>query len=64
MIVNGEEIKLNKPIKVSEYLEKNGYRKDAIVVELNMKILPKEEYENTILEDENKIEIVHFMGGG
>lgn len=64
MIVNGVETKLINPITVSEYLKENGYRAETVVVELDMKILPKEEYENTVLEDESRMEIVHFMGGG
>lgn len=64
MIVNGVEIRLEKPITVKEYLEENGYRIETVVVELDMKILPKEEYGNTQLKDESRMEIVHFMGGG
>lgn len=64
MKVNGEVIHLDKPMTVREYLEENDYRTDAVVVELDLKILPKEEYGNTILEDLASMEIVHFMGGG
>lgn len=64
MIVNGVETRLEKPVTVKEYIEENGYRIETVVVELNMKILPKEEYENTQLKDESRMEIVHFMGGG
>lgn len=35
-----------------------------VAVELNMHILPKAEYAATALADGDKIEIVHFVGGG
>ena len=35
-----------------------------VAVELNMDILPKDAYELTSLQDGDKIEIVHFVGGG
>ncbi len=37
---------------------------DKIVVELNLEILPKDEYDKTILKEDDKIEIVAFVGGG
>ncbi len=35
-----------------------------VAVELNMEILPKSDYETTGLNDGDRIEIVHFVGGG
>lgn len=35
-----------------------------VAVELNMDILPKAAYETTNLADGDRIEIVHFVGGG
>lgn len=35
-----------------------------VAVELNLDILPKSEYETAPLKDGDKIEIVHFVGGG
>lgn len=35
-----------------------------VAVELNLDILPKAEYETTLLNSGDKIEIVHFVGGG
>ncbi len=35
-----------------------------VAVELNLDILPKDAYELTSLQDGDKIEIVHFVGGG
>lgn len=49
---------------IGAYLEKNGYQRSRVAVERNGEILPKAEYENTVLKDGDSIEIVSFVGGG
>lgn len=51
-------------MKLSEYIEKAGYQKGRIAVEYNGEILPKDEYEKTVIASSDDIEIVEFMGGG
>lgn len=63
MLVNGKE-KNYESFSVSETIKDLELDADKIVVELNLKILPKEEYDKTILKEDDKIEIVAFVGGG
>ena len=35
-----------------------------MIIELNGEIVSKEDYENTILREGDRIELVHFVGGG
>ncbi|MCI7767778.1 MAG: sulfur carrier protein ThiS [Oscillospiraceae bacterium] len=51
-------------MKLAEYIEKAGFQKGRIAVEINGAILPKEEYEKTVIASSDEIEIVEFMGGG
>ncbi|MEG0291316.1 MAG: sulfur carrier protein ThiS [Anaerovoracaceae bacterium] len=62
--INGQKYQLADGIKVSEYLETEGIDKGTIAIELNGEILPKSRYEETVLSDGDKIEIVNFVGGG
>ena len=62
--INGEIISFEKEISVADYLESAGFRKEMVAVELNLSILPKSEYETTMLKDSDEVEIVQFMGGG
>ncbi len=59
---------VNTPESVGEtlsaYLEKNGYVPERIAVEVNYNIIPKTEYKNYIISQDDEIEIVSFMGGG
>ena len=61
--INGEE--LNVTGKTAEqFLLESGYDIKRVAVELNGDILPKVQYECTILQDGDSVEIVSFVGGG
>ena len=61
--VNGTELDIaGKP--VSEYLATTNYDPKRIAVERNGDIVFKSQYDGTILEDGDSLEIVSFVGGG
>jgi len=64
MIVNGKEIVLQKESSIMEFLEKEGYDPTKVAVEKNGGIVPKIKFETEILSDNDKMEIVCFVGGG
>lgn len=49
---------------VSEYLAATDYDWKRIAVERNGEIVPKTQYPETILEEDDVIEVVSFVGGG
>ncbi len=61
--INGEE-KNAVGKTVAEYLTESDYDIKRVAVELNGDILPKVQYEITLLKDGDNIEIVSFVGGG
>jgi len=63
IIVNGEARTIT-PISMLELLRSLDIDPRRVAVELNHDILPKGEYESTILNAGDRIEIVHFVGGG
>lgn len=64
MIVNGKEMNFEENITIDELLNKLNLSKDKVVVELNLEIISKEEYSTRLINHEDKIEIVSFVGGG
>jgi len=64
MYVNGEQIKINEKISISEFLKKQGYDVQRVAVEKNGDVVPKKSFDTEMLSDSDKIEIVHFVGGG
>jgi len=45
-------------------VEKLGMKADRVAVELNRQIVSRGEWESTLVEDGDRLEIVHFVGGG
>ena len=62
--VNGE-IRSFPPLNsIEELLKLVGLGQDRIAVELNRRIIRRQEWGSTPLNDRDKIEIVQFVGGG
>lgn len=49
---------------ITEFLESTSYDPKRIAVERNGCIVPKARYSQTVLEENDAIEIVSFVGGG
>lgn len=64
IIVNGEERQLNAGTSVQQLLEELQIPLTRVAVEINLDIVPKAAYAERTLQDGDKIEIVHFVGGG
>lgn len=64
IIINGESIENLNHKTVAEYLAESGYDIKRVAVELNGDILPKVEFNSTVLQDGDCVEIVSFVGGG
>ena len=62
--LNGKKITLNQKISLFDLLKKYKLDKKKVAVELNKKIVIKQMYKNKILKNNDKIEIVQFIGGG
>lgn len=61
--INGEPVAAAGE-SIAQYLERAGYRREYIVVERNLDIVPKADYEAVMLQDGDTVEIVQFVGGG
>ena len=65
LIVNGNEINLSEGLSVSQLLvEEKVKMPEMVSVELNEQILKRSQFENTILNEGDKVEFLYFMGGG
>lgn len=64
IILNGQEVELTESLSVQELLEKYELNLVQIVVEINLNIIARDEYDKTFLSDNDKIEVISFMGGG
>ena len=62
--INGEQRELAAPVSVAELLQKLGLDARKVALERNLEIVPRSNYDGTILGDGDRLEIVHFIGGG
>jgi thiamine biosynthesis protein ThiS len=64
IVLNGEPAETAGGSTVEMLLQQLGISRERVAVELNADIVPKADYEKRLLSDGDKIEIVHFVGGG
>ena len=64
MKVNGTLISLENNKSLLDFLSEQNYDVTKIAVERNGDIVPKTAYKETMLYDEDTIEVVRFVGGG
>jgi len=62
--INGEERDLPENLNVIDLLEEIGMKADRVAVELNREIVGREQWAATQLKDGDRLEVVHFVGGG
>jgi thiamine biosynthesis protein ThiS len=64
IILNGDSMEAAEGATVETLLQQLGISRERVAVELNADIVPKSGYGKQLLCDGDKIEIVHFVGGG
>jgi sulfur carrier protein len=64
LVINGKDQTFNAPLTLSQLIEQLGMKTDRVAVELNREIVSRAQWSETGLNDGDKLEIVHFVGGG
>ena len=62
--LNGDPYEINGRTNLNELLNKLKIEKNKVAIEVNGEIVQKEKYQNLVLRKDDKVEIVHFIGGG
>ncbi len=62
--LNGEKYNLETGSNIVDLIEKLGLNRDKLAIERNLEIVPKSKFAMTIIEEGDKLELVHFIGGG
>lgn len=62
--INGESRSLESDASLGQLLEMLGLVGKRIAVEVNREIVPRSEYDNFRLNDNDTVEIVNAIGGG
>lgn len=62
--INGEEQQLAKALSLADLLLTLNITKGKVAIERNLEIVPRSLYAQTMVEEGDRLEIVHFIGGG
>ena len=62
--LNGDLYEINNGTSLNQLLNKLNIQKNKVAVEVNGEIVEKNKYLSLILNTNDKVEIVHFIGGG
>jgi thiamine biosynthesis protein ThiS len=64
VFVNGDEKDFGSDITLSDLIKQLDLPVPRIAIELNREVVRRSDWDSTMLKDEDRIEIVHFVGGG
>ncbi|MDK2917957.1 MAG: sulfur carrier protein [Candidatus Petromonas sp.] len=65
IIVNGKEKEIEKEVNIPELLQIVEVKMpDMVTVEINGEIIYRDDFEKTIIRENDEIEFLYFMGGG
>ena len=64
IVVNGKELNVKDNLTVMQLLKELKIKDKVMAVAINMTIIKKDEWENYKIKQNDKIELLHFVGGG
>lgn len=64
ILLNGEPKEFAHALTVAGLIAELGLQPERLAVEVNGKIIRRAAWPSTTLADDDKVEVVHFVGGG
>ena len=62
--LNGDSYEISAGTNLNELLNKLKIQNNKVAIEVNGEIIHKDKYPKFVLNKDDKVEIVHFIGGG
>ena len=64
LLINGEERSFDDDLTLVALVEQLGVKADRVAIELNHNIVRRDAWAGIALHDGDRLEVVHFVGGG
>ena len=64
IIVNGEDREIPEGTTLSQLIQSLGLMPERVAIELNRAVVRRADWERIVLREGDRLEIVHFVGGG
>ena len=62
--INGEKRAVPTEVNLDKLLELFSLPKQRVAIELNNTVVRRADWPETIIRDDDRVEVVHFVGGG
>lgn len=62
--LNGKDENINKKTSIRQLLKEKGKSPAEVIVVYNGQILNRKKWDETILKDQDDLEVLRFVGGG
>ncbi|MGI8467173.1 MAG: sulfur carrier protein ThiS [Pyrinomonadaceae bacterium] len=64
VIINGETKEISASVNLGELLKLLSLPSERIAIELNRRVVRKKDWETIQVGDGDRLEVIHFVGGG
>lgn len=64
VVLNGKKEEVEQTIGLLEFLQVKGLNPETIIVEYNGNIMKKDQWLHVVLQDNDCLEVLNFVGGG
>lgn len=64
LTINGKQVTVNGVRTLSDLLKERGLKPKLVAIEHNGEIVPRDQFDNWAINAGDRLEIVHFVGGG
>ena len=64
ILINGETKEISTELNLSELLKRFSLPSKRVAIELNKEVVRKKDWENIKITEGDRLEVVHFVGGG
>lgn len=64
IVINGEKRDVDDGLNLADMVERLKLSSERVAIELNFNVIRKKDWTHTKLTDGDKLEVIHFVGGG
>ena len=64
IVLNGEERKIDGAVTLDRLLDLFSLPRQRVAIEVNKAVVRKQDWADTTVNDADRIEVIHFVGGG
>jgi thiamine biosynthesis protein ThiS len=64
LLINGTVAEVAEGPSLGALIQSRGLAPNRVAAELNGSVIPRREWDNTQVNEGDRIELVHFVGGG